>query len=351
MSGAGAEVARGADLHLGRVAVALEMLGDLAKPDVALGPLTTYRVGGAADVFVRVRRRDDLDALAWALRESSLPVLVVGRGSNLLVADAGFRGIAVSVADITSEIAIDADAHTVTAGSGVLLPVLARRAAAAGLAGFEWAVGVPGSIGGAVRMNAGGHGSDIAASLIEITTADLGAVDPDADPDAVSLDVRDRSMPIGRPQTSGGHSRIRTVPSAEVGLRFRGSALRADAVVLDATLQLRPGNRAASEREIAEIVAWRRANQPGGQNAGSVFVNPVPGEVSAGELIDAIGLRGRRVGSASVSEKHANFIQADEGGSADDVRALMRLVRDEVEAHTGYALRSEIRLVGFGEER
>jgi UDP-N-acetylmuramate dehydrogenase len=347
MSGAGADVARGADLHLDRVAVALEVLGDLAEPDVALGPLTTYRVGGAADVFVRVRRRDDLDVLARALRASSLPLLVIGRGSNLLVADAGFRGIAVSVADITSEIGIDADAHTVTAGSGVLLPVLARRAAAAGLAGFEWAVGVPGSIGGAVRMNAGGHGSDIAASLVEITIADLDPVDPDA----VDPDVRDRSVPTGRPRTAGVRSRVRTVPSAEVGLRFRGSALRADAVVLDATLQLRPGNRADSEREISEIVAWRRANQPGGQNAGSVFVNPVPGEVSAGELIDAIGLRGRRVGSASVSEKHANFIQADEGGSADDVRALMRLVRDEVQTHTGYALRSEIRLVGFEEDR
>jgi UDP-N-acetylmuramate dehydrogenase len=360
MSGAGADVARGADLQLDRVAVALEVLGDLAEPDVALGPLTTYRVGGAADVFVRVRRRDDLDVLARALRESSLPLLVIGRGSNLLVADAGFRGIAVSVADITSEIGIDADAHTVTAGSGVLLPVLARRAAAAGLAGFEWAVGVPGSIGGAVRMNAGGHGSDIAASLLEVTIADLDAVDPaDVDPvvvdrgdlGAVDRDVAGSSRPADRPQTSGGHSRIRTVPSAELGLRFRGSALRADAVVLDATLQLRPGNRADSEREISEIVAWRRANQPGGQNAGSVFVNPVPGVVSAGELIDAVGLRGRRVGSASVSEKHANFIQADEDGSADDVRALMRLVRDEVEAHTGYALRSEIRLVGFGEER
>ncbi len=95
------------------------------------------------------------------------------------------------------------------------------------------------------------------------------------------------------------------------------------------------------------MVAWRRANQPGGQNAGSVFVNPVPGEVSAGALIDQLGLRGLRIGSAHVSEKHANFIQADEGGSADDVHALMEMVRERVRVATGYELRSEIRLLGF----
>jgi UDP-N-acetylmuramate dehydrogenase len=172
-------------------------------------------------------------------------------------------------------------------------------------------------------MNAGGHGSDIAASLIDVTTADLNA------PEGVVE---------------------RTLLSNEVGLRFRGSALGPSVVVLKARLQLAPGDRDAADREISEIVAWRRANQPGGQNAGSVFVNPVPGEVSAGALIDAAGLRGLRVGTAVVSEKHANFIQASEGGSADDVRNLMRLVRDRVEDASGYTLRSEIRLVGFEED-
>jgi len=306
------------------VAVAEEVLGDLADRDVPIGPMTTYRVGGSADLFVRIGRREDLAALAEAHRRSGLPVLVVGRGSNLLVSDAGFRGIAVSVAAIADTIEIDVPARSVLAGAAVFLPVLARRVAAAGLTGFEWAVGVPGSIGGAVRMNAGGHGSDMAACLREVTIADV-----DAEPGAT----------------------IRVLPAAAVGLRFRGSALPPSAIVLDARLELAPGDRERSEREIAEIVAWRRANQPGGQNAGSVFVNPVPGEVSAGELIDAAGLRGRRVGSACVSEKHANFIQADEGGSADDVRDLMRIVAGEVERRSGYALRSEIRLVGFEDGR
>ncbi len=308
--------------HLQRVDEAATLLGSLAERDVLLGPMTTYRVGGPADLFVRITARDQLDRVASAIRATGLSPLVFGRGSNLLVADAGFRGIAISVAAICDGIDIDVEASRVRAGSAVLLPVLARRTAAAGLTGFEWAVGVPGSVGGAVKMNAGGHGSDMAASLVEVTIADLS-----------SADVA-----------------VRTVAASDVGLRFRGSALRATDVVLDATLQLGPGDKATAEAELSDIVQWRRSNQPGGQNAGSVFVNPVPGEVTCGELIDRAGLRGFRHGSAMVSEKHANFIQADEDGSADDVRTLMRIVRDRVEADSGWCLRSEIRLVGFDDE-
>jgi UDP-N-acetylmuramate dehydrogenase len=297
--------------------------GGLAQCDAPIGPRTTYRVGGLADILVQIESVDDLDCVARAVRSSGMQVLVLGRGSNLLIADGGFRGIVVSVVGLTTTLEIDETSAVATASAGVLLPVLARRTAAAGLTGFEWAVGVPGSIGGAVRMNAGGHGSDIAASLIDVITADLNA------PDGL---VERRLL------------------ADEVGLRFRGSALGPNVVVIEARLQLAPGDRDAAELEISEIVAWRRANQPGGQNAGSVFVNPVPGEVSAGALIDAAGLRGLRVGTAVVSEKHANFIQASEGGSADDVRSLMRMVRDRVEATSGYALRSEIRLVGFEED-
>jgi UDP-N-acetylmuramate dehydrogenase len=137
------------------------------------------------------------------------------------------------------------------------------------------------------------------------------------------------------------------LPAAEVGLSFRHSALPPTAIVVEARLQLAPGDVDASKRLIAEIVKWRHENQPGGQNAGSVFVNPVPGEVSAGALVDAAGLRGLRHGTAHVSTKHANFIQADDGGSADDVYALIRIVRERVAEASGYVLRSEIRLVGF----
>lgn len=308
-----------------RVDAAAAVLGERAEHDVALAPMTTYRVGGAAALFVRARDHDDLDAVAAARRASGLPVLVVGRGSNLLVADEGFAGIAVSVADVAGDIELrhdtSADGVITAAGGGVRLPVLARQTAAAGLVGFEWAVGVPGSVGGAVKMNAGGHGSDMANVLLDVDLADLGA---------------DGAV-------------VRRVPADALGLRFRGSDVGDDTVVLRARLGLREGDPAAAVAEIDEIVRWRRANQPGGQNAGSVFVNPVPGEVSAGSLVDGLGLRGLRIGTAWVSDKHANFIQAADGGRAADVRAVMEEVRRRVAEATGYQLRSEVRLVGFDE--
>ena len=309
-----------------RVEAAARELGDLARRDVPLGPMTTYKVGGAAALFVRPRSVDDLQRVAAAVRASELPVLVVGRGSNLLVADDGFTGIAISLASMGADIDLgDGGApngrgpeEAVVAGGAVALPVLARRTVAAGLTGLEWAVGVPGSVGGGVRMNAGGHGSDMAACLVSVDAFDL---------------LRD----VRRAQ----------VPAARLGLRFRGSDLADHQVVLSATLRLRRGDTAASTAELEEIVRWRREHQPGGQNAGSVFVNPVPGEVTAGELVDRVGLRGLRIGTAHVSDKHANFIQGAEGGRAADVLAVIEHVRRVVAERTGFGLRSEVRLVGF----
>lgn len=303
--------------------VAAAMLAGRATRGEPLGPLTTYRVGGRAALFVRARTLADLLAVAAARQATGLPVLVVGRGSNLLVADTGFAGIAVSVAELAGDVELGADGDgpdvTTAAGGGVALPVLARRTAMAGLTGFEWAVGVPGSIGGAVRMNAGGHGSDIAATLV--------------DADVLTLDAAAPAV-------------IRR-PAAALGLRFRGSDLTDGDIVIGARLRLQRGDRVASEAKIAEIVRWRREHQPGGQNCGSVFVNPVPGEVSAGSIIDGLGLRGLRIGSAWVSEKHANFVQVSERGSSSDVMAVIEAVRTRVADATGITLRSEVRLVGF----
>jgi len=298
------------------IRVAVARLGVLAEREAPLGTLTTYRVGGSARLLVRVDRIDDLALVSRASRESGLPVLVVGRGSNMLVADRGFDGIAVTFSDAWTT--IDITGTVVTAGAFTLLPVLARRTVAAGLSGLEWAVGVPGSVGGAVRMNAGGHGSDVAASLIGVEVFDL---------------ERDALL---------------TLRTDDLGLAFRSSRLRDHEVVLSARFALEPGDVGEGEAKIAEIVRWRREHQPGGQNAGSVFVNPIPGELAAGQVIDELGLRGFSIGSAHVSEKHANFIQASEGGSADDVRALMEAVRRRVLEERGILLRSEIRLVGFG---
>lgn len=300
------------------VAVAAAVLGPLAEASVPLGPMTTYRVGGAAALFVRPQTVADLGVVAEAIERSGLPVLVVGRGSNLLVADEGFEGIALSLGALGGD--IEFAGEVVRAGGAVALPVLARRTVAAGLQGFEWAVGVPGSVGGGVRMNAGGHGSDMAAVLVDVELFDL---------------LRHKHGVVG---------------ADRLGLRFRGSDLADHQVVVSARLRLAPGDRERSEAELDEIVRWRREHQPGGQNAGSVFVNPVPGELAAGALIDGLGLRGMRLGTAHVSDKHANFIQADEGGTAADVRALMDEVQRLVALHTGHRLRSEVRLVGFADD-
>jgi UDP-N-acetylmuramate dehydrogenase len=288
-------------------------LGPLASRAVPVGPLTTYRVGGAAALLVRAESEEDLSAVAAAVGATGIEVLVIGKGSNLLVADAGFAGLVVVLGD--SFATIEIDGTLVRAGAAASLPVVARRTAAAGLTGFEWAVGVPGSVGGAVRMNAGGHGSDMAATLERVRVLDL---------------------------RGGDHGEVQP---AELDLRYRHSAIAPHHVVLRADLRLAPGDPVTSEAELGEIVRWRRAHQPGGPNAGSVFTNP-PGD-SAGRLIDAAGLKGHRIGTAAVSTKHANFIQADEGGRADDVHALMVDIRRRVFDVTGVLLQPETRLVGF----
>ena len=286
---------------------------DAVDRERPIGPDTTYRVGGAARVGVTLAAGADVAALAEVVAASGADVLVVGRGSNLLVADAGFDGIAVWLGPGFDWVEIDG--LVVRAGAGSDLPVLARQSAAAGLTGFEWAVGVPGSLGGAVRMNAGGHGSDVAASLVYAAVADL----------------------------RGGVIERWDLPQLE--LDYRSSALADHHLVLGAELGLAAGDAEESQALIAEIVAWRRENQPGGQNAGSVFTNP-EGD-SAGRIIDAAGLKGLRKGTASVSEKHANFFIADRGGSADDLHALMGEVFIRVRDKIGIALVPETRLVGF----
>jgi UDP-N-acetylmuramate dehydrogenase len=307
-----------------------EALGERATLMKSLGPLTTYGVGGPAALFVEVEGPADLDVVRPLLAERAgpRPLFVIGRGSNLLVADAGFDGIVVHLgAGFASlelpgtgrddESASDgAEPAVVRAGAALALPVLARRVADAGWKGLAWAVGVPGSVGGAVRMNAGGHGSDMASCLVRYRWVDL--VGP-----------------------GGGTGEL-----AELDYGYRSSSLRATQLVLGADLRVVQGSAAEEQAEVAAIVRWRRENQPGGSNAGSVFTNPE--EESAGRLIDEAGLKGFGIGTAHVSEKHANFIQAERGGRADDVRAVMEHVRAVVAARCGITLRTEVRLLGFG---
>ena len=316
-----------------------DALGPRAVRDQPLGPLTTYGVGGPAALFAEAEGPEDLEAIRTACRavmsaagegvEASIAVFVIGRGSNLLVADAGFDGLVLRLGSGFAGLALPDIAAagprgavpgpgvrpTVRAGAALALPVLARRVADAGWSGLSWAVGVPGSVGGAVRMNAGGHGSDMAACLVRYRWLDLLGEDGGLD-DVERLDYG-----------------------------YRRSSVRSSEVVLEAELAVEHGSSEEERASVSEIVTWRREHQPGGSNAGSVFTNPESD--SAGRLIEAAGLKGFRLGTAQVSAKHANFIQADRGGRADDVRALMEHVHTVVRDRSGIDLQAEVRLLGF----
>ena len=286
--------------------------------DHLLATSTTYAVGGRARIAVTVRSREELLRLAGiTARFQGIPTVVLGRGSNTLVADSGFDGLVVVMATGDEARAIGVDGDRVIAAGAMLMPVLARRSVQAGRGGLEWCVGIPGTVGGALRMNAGGHGAEMVDSVVEARVVSL---------------------------RSGAD---RVVGAADLGLHFRGSALAPHHVVVAVGFSTTDVNPAAGAATIDEIVSWRREHQPGGRNAGSVFVNPAPGSGSAGALIDSIGLRGLTVGGASVSEKHANFIQASDSATAADIIAVMAQVQDAVAQEHGVVLRSEVRLVGF----
>ena len=285
------------------------------ETDIPLARYTTYRLGGPARLFVEPAGGDDIEVLAAILLELAepLPVLIVGRGSNLVISDAGWPGLAVRLGAAFSFVE---DTETgLRAGGVTALPLLANRAARRGLAGAEFMIAIPGSVGGAVRMNAGAHGREIKDCLVGATINDLG----------------------------GGGSTGRTVTDLEMS--YRHSNLSDDHLVLDATFELEPARAAEVKERMESYRAHRAATQPGAvQNAGSVFRNP-PGD-HAGRLVEATGLKGFQIGGASVSELHANFFIAGAGASAQDVFDLVGEVRRRVAAAQGVDLVPEIRFVG-----
>lgn len=273
-----------------------------------LAPFTSIRVGGSADWLVQARAlRAVVAALAWA-RERELPVAVLGRGSNLLVADAGFRGVALR---LTGRLAgISVRGQDLWCGGGASLPRAVQRAATHGLAGLEWGASIPGTVGGAVAMNAGAHGGELAEVLAWAAVC--------------SADGR------------------RRLGSDDLGLGYRRSGLRAGEVVAAAGFRLRPGDATAIAGRLAEFRAHRRATQPQGvRTFGSVFTNP-PGD-SAGRLLEAAGCKALARGGARISPVHANFIEAAPGTRAADVLALMAEVRRRVAAAGGPDLVAEVR--------
>ncbi|MCU0504657.1 MAG: UDP-N-acetylmuramate dehydrogenase, partial [Chloroflexi bacterium] len=292
-----------------RVAADLQRrVGVRTERDAPLAPHTTMRVGGPADLLLTVHNAFELRAALRFARARGIPHLVLGRGSDVVVADAGVRGLVILVrAD-----GLDVAGERVTAEAGVQMARIATRAQAAGLTGLEFALAIPGSIGGAVWANAGAHDGEISAV---IEWADV--VGPD-----------------------GAGSRL---VAADLAFGYRDSRLKHPAagswpeVVVAAAFSLAGDDPAAIRARLEDIKAWRRAHQPLGiPSAGSVFRNP-PGD-SAGRLIDAAGLKGHRVGGAVVSERHANWILNDAKGTATDVRMLADLVSATVRDRFGVEL-------------
>ena len=281
---------------------------------VSLGPLTTYKFGGPARWYAEARSDGELSAIMAARRAAGVDLLILGRGSNLLVADAGYGGIVVRLAGDFAAVSFGEDG-TITAGGAVSLPILARQAAKAGRGGLEWYVGIPGSVGGAVRMNAGGHGSDTGEWLVDAAVMDAGTG---------TVGARD---------------------VAALDLSYRHSNLTDTDIVLSARFNSIARDPAESEALIREITRWRREHQPGGTlNAGSVFKNP-PGD-AAGRIIEEVGLKGFRCGGAAVSSRHANFFVAEAGACAQDIYDLVWAVRRRVGEAVGVWLEPEIRFAG-----
>lgn len=280
--------------------------------DVELAPLTTYKLGGVAAWFADV---EDEDTLRAVLRSAGdVEFLVLGRGSNLVVSDHGFPGLVIRLVGAFLQAALNEDG-SLAAGAGMPLPRLARFAAAHDRGGLEFFVGIPGSVGGAVRMNAGGHGSDTATWLLDATILNR-------------LTLNERSD-----------------EPADLDLAYRHSNLDDADLVVAARFRTVEQSRARGEEILRDVTRWRKQHQPGGTlNAGSVFKNP-RGD-AAGRIIDALGLKGYRRGGVAVSDVHANFFVSNEGARAQDVWDLVWAIRRRVGDETGVWLEPELRFVG-----
>ncbi|WOD41342.1 UDP-N-acetylmuramate dehydrogenase [Nodosilinea sp. E11] len=285
---------------------------------MSLQSLTTFRVGGLAEWLAMPRHLSEFEAvLAWAIA-ANLTITPLGAGSNLLISDRGISGLVLCTRRWRSTEFDDTGRVTVAAGEP--LPTLAWKAAKRGCRGLEWAVGIPGTVGGAVVMNAGAHGGCAADVLTSATVLDPGL---------------------------GLEPKLVQLTPAELAFQYRTSALQGgQRVVLEATFQLEPGyDPAVVMADTLAGLNQRRATQPYDMpNCGSVFRNPYPH--TAGTLIEQAGLKGYRIGNAQVAERHANFILNLGGATATDIRRLIHHVQDRVEDRWAVRLQPEVKFMG-----
>lgn len=285
------------------------------RSNVGLRKLTTYKLGGAARWYAEAGSQADLRLLAnaWKTTESD-EMLVLGKGSNVIVADQGYSGLVIRLVGEFQSIRHLPD--QIEAGGGVGMPLLARSAVSQGRLGLEFLVGIPGTVGGGVAQNAGCLGQEMVDVLVSAEVFDFG------------------------------ETRSEVWPVKSLGLGYRSSRIGPAQVVTRSWFRFTPGETELGLERLREITRWRRLHQPGGTlNAGSVFKNPP--EDAAGRIIDSLGLKGMRVGGARVSEKHANFFVADRDATSEDVRRLVTEIRCRVKDSTGIDLEPEVRFVGF----
>jgi UDP-N-acetylenolpyruvoylglucosamine reductase len=286
------------------------------KHDYSLARLTTVRAGGSADFFARPEsERDVVDLLAWAEQEG-LPVGVVGSGSNLLVSDDGFRGLVIKLAGELTR--VDRDGTRIVCGGGARLPSAAAKAAGWGLTGLEFGVNIPGTVGGAVRMNANAYGGELGRVL------DLVTVCTPAGPEQ------------RRPE--------------DLGFRYRGSNLGERDVVAVATFALSEADPADAKATMADMRRRRKEAQPSGiKTFGSTFVNPDDPRadgLSAGQLLDAAGCAGLQIGGARLSPKHANFVENTGAATTADILEVMAEARRKVHERFAVTLEPEVQVLG-----
>lgn len=298
------------------------VIGVRPHRDEPMARHTTMRVGGPADLLATAHDAGELSALVRFAREAAIPHLVVGRGSDMVVSDAGVRGLVILCRAEGRRI----EGERLIAEAGLPLARAATLAQRAGLSGLEFGLAIPGTVGGAVWANAGAHGSDVAGILESARILRADGVVADEPAAALALVYRDSRL-----KQSVGEGSVASGGPAEV--------------VLQATFRLAPADPAEIKARLDEIRRWRQEHQPINlPSAGSVFRNP-PGD-SAGRLIDACRLKGARVGGAVISEKHANFIVNDRQGTAADVRRLAEIARAEVARRFGVELVYEVKFVG-----
>jgi UDP-N-acetylmuramate dehydrogenase len=291
---------------------------DFARP---LAPLTSIRIGGPADALVRIETVSALRCLQAVAREHVIPLFILGGGSNLLIRDGGIRGIVVLLRGAFRSYSVEpccpgaepARAH-VQVGVGYPLSRLALQLARQGWSGLEFAYGIPGTLGGAMVMNAGTHLGDMSRVLIQA-------------------------------QVLRSDGQVQELPASALGLRYRGSSYPPGAVLLGATLRLQQGAREQIEALMHASYARRQRTQPLSQpNAGSIFKNP--SGTAAGRLIEELGLKGTRIGGAMISPVHANFIVNVGHATAADVETLMAHVHERVRAAYNVVLEAEVHIVG-----